>query len=56
LILIFLQIPRTSSSFKNERPAHTGFNVFCSSAVQQLDPIVLSQFCAVCLLLCKTQV
>ncbi len=41
----FLQIPRTSSYYKNERPAHTGFNVFCSSAVQQLDPIVVTILC-----------
>ncbi len=45
LILIFLQIPRTGSYYKNERPAHTGFNVFCSSAVQQLDPIVVTILC-----------
>jgi hypothetical protein len=45
LILIFFQIPRTGRYFKNERPAHSGFNVFCSSAVQQLDPIVVTILC-----------
>jgi hypothetical protein len=44
-LILFLQIPRTGSYFKNERPEHTGFNVFCSSAVQQLDPIVVTILC-----------
>jgi hypothetical protein len=45
LILSFFANTRTGSYYKNERPAYTGFNVFCSSAVQQLDPIVVTILC-----------